>query len=67
MGFDEMKEKLTEGLEKLGGKEDDAIDKAEGFVDEKTGDKYDAQTDKGADMAKEGLDKLPSADDQPPR
>jgi hypothetical protein len=29
MGFDEMKEKLTEGLEKLGGKEDDAIDKAE--------------------------------------
>jgi hypothetical protein len=30
---------------------DDVLDKAEQFIDEKTGDKYDEQTDKARDFA----------------
>ena len=32
-----------------------ALDKAEQFVDDKTGGKYDAQTDKAGDLADEHL------------
>jgi hypothetical protein len=34
---------------------DQALDKAEQFVDDKTGGKYDAQTDKAGDLADEHL------------
>jgi MT0933-like antitoxin protein len=63
MGIDEMKDKLTEGLEKLGGKDEDAVDKAHDFVDERTGDKYDTQTDKAADAAQDALGNLSGGDE----
>jgi hypothetical protein len=45
----------------FGGNKDTAkggIDKAGDVVDDKTGDKYVAQVDKGQDVAKDAVDKL---------
>ena len=61
MGLEEMKDKLSN---MMGGKGDDAVDKAETFVDEKTGDKFDAQTDKAGDMAKDALGGTSAAGDE---
>ena len=36
----------------------EGIDKAEEVIDEKTGGKYDEHTDKGAEAAKDYVDKL---------
>ena len=62
MGLEEMKDKLSDMVGGLGDKAD--VDKAEEFVDEKTGDKFDAQTDKGADMATDALDDLSGTGDE---
>jgi hypothetical protein len=53
----EMKDKATEKAKEsmAGGKGDPAVDKAKDQIDEKTGNKYDEQVDKGAEMAKEKM------------
>jgi hypothetical protein len=50
----EMKDKAKGALDREGG--DEKIDTAADRVNEKTGDKYSEQVDKGADMAKDRFD-----------
>ena len=64
MGFlDDAKDKLTQAVDKAGGKIGGGIDKAKDLIDEKTGHKYDSQLDTGAEKAKDALDGLDGEDD----
>jgi MT0933-like antitoxin protein len=49
--FDRAKDALSGNEDKI----EAAIDKAGDLIDEKTGDKYTEQVDKGQDMAKDAL------------
>ncbi|XVV01326.1 antitoxin [Actinosynnema sp. CA-248983] len=56
--FDEMKDKAKDALGKHGDKADQGIDKAGGFVDEKTGGQHSERIQQGTDKAKEGVRKF---------
>ena len=60
--FDKAKEALGEHSDKVDG----AVDKAGDVVDERTGDKYVGQVDKGQELAKDKLGGYLNADQQPP-
>jgi hypothetical protein len=74
MGFlDDAKEKLNQAKDKVedlvDGHEDQVeggIDKAADFADDKTGGKYDAQIDAGAEKAKDALGVDDAAPPAPP-
>jgi hypothetical protein len=51
--MNEMKDKATDALGKHGDKADQGIDKAQQMVDDRTGNKYSDQIQKGADAAKD--------------
>jgi hypothetical protein len=48
----------------LGDKGEEAVDKGEAFVDEKTGDKFDLQTDKASDMATDAMGNVGGTGDE---
>ncbi|WP_156253189.1 antitoxin [Pseudactinotalea terrae] len=53
MGFDAFKDKISEKVNDVLGDEeqtDNALDRAEGFVNDKTGDKYADKVDQGRDF-----------------
>jgi hypothetical protein len=66
VGFDEIKDKLTDAVKEHGDKIDAGIDKAADFVDEKTGGKYSEHIDAGVDKAKDALDSLSESGDETP-
>ncbi|MEJ2858318.1 MULTISPECIES: antitoxin [unclassified Saccharothrix] len=53
--FDELKDKAKDALGQHGDKAEQGIDKAGGFVDEKTGGQHSERIQQGADKAKEGM------------
>ena len=67
MGFlDDAKKKLEDAVDKHGDKIGQGLDKAAGFVDEKTGGKYHDKIEGGAGKAKDALDKLDGRNDDIP-
>ena len=63
MGFDEIKDKLSDAVKQYGDHIDKGIDKAAEFVDEKTGGKYSEHIDAGVEKAKDALDDLSQSGD----
>lgn len=63
MGFDEIKNKITDAVSEHGDKVEDGIDKAAEFADEKTGGKFSDHIDTGSDKASEFMDKLDGDDE----
>ncbi len=64
MGFlDNAKDKLTDAVDKHGGKIADGLHKAGEAIDDKTGKKYGSQIDSGVDKATDALDGLDGKDD----
>ena len=59
----QIREKAVEAVDKHGDKIAGGIDKAAGFVNDKTGNKYADKTDKAAAKAKEALEKLDGKND----
>jgi hypothetical protein len=55
---EDIKDKVVEAVDEHGPKIGESIDKAAGFVDEKTGHKYSDKIDKATGAVKGGLDKL---------
>jgi ABC-type transporter Mla subunit MlaD len=64
VGFDEIKDKLSDAVKRHGDHIDKGIDKAAEFVDEKTGGKYSEHIDAGVEKAKDALDDLGDAGDE---
>ena len=64
MGFDEIKDKLSDAVKQYGDHIDKGIDKAAEFVDEKTGGKYSEHIDAGVEKAKDALDDLSESGDE---
>ena len=64
MGFDEIKDKLSDAVKRHGDHIDKGIDKAAEFVDEKTGGKYSEHIDAGVEKAKDALDDLSESGDE---
>lgn len=60
---EEIKDKVAEAVDEHGPKIGEGIDKAAGFVDEKTGHKYSDKIDKATGAVKGGLDKLDGKSD----
>jgi hypothetical protein len=60
---DTLKDKAQGAVDQHGDKISDGIDKAAGFVDNKTGGKFGDKTDTAAAKAKDALDKLDGKDD----
>jgi hypothetical protein len=56
--FDELKDKAKDALGQHGDKADEGVDRAGRFVDERTGGQHSEHIQKGADKAKEGLDRF---------
>jgi hypothetical protein len=56
--FKRAKNQAGDLVEEHGDKVDSGIDKAADFVDDKTGGRYSENIDKGADTAKDAIDKL---------
>ena len=63
MGFDEIKDKLSDAVKQHGDHIDKGIDKAAEFIDEKTGGKYSEHIDAGVEKAKDALDDLSQSGD----
>ena len=64
MGFlDRFRRKATDAVDDHGEKVGGGIDKAADVADDKTGGKYSAQIDSGADKAKDTLDSLDGKND----
>ncbi|MBM0127114.1 antitoxin [Pimelobacter simplex] len=66
---DTVTEKVGEAVEKHGDKIESGLDKAAGFVDDKTGGKYHDKIEGATGKAKDALGKLEGDDpgpDQPP-
>ena len=64
MGFlDKLRGKATEAVDKHGDKVGEGIDKAKGFIDDKTGGKLGGKDDAAADQAKDALDNLDGKND----
>ena len=59
----EAKEKVAEAVDQHGPKIGEAVDKAKGFIDEKTGGKLGDKGDAAAEQAKDALDDLDGKDD----
>ena len=66
MGFDEIKDKLSDAVKQHGDRIDKGIDKAAEFVDEKTGGRYSEHIDAGVEKAKDALDSLSESGDEAP-
>lgn len=64
--FDKLKKKATAAVDEHGGQIGQGIDKAAGLADKRTKGKYGGKLDKGADSAKDALDKLDGRDDDIP-
>ena len=64
--FDKVKQQAEKAVDEHGEQISEGIDKAAGFVDDKTKGKYTDTIDKGAGAAKSGLDKLDGKDDDIP-
>jgi MT0933-like antitoxin protein len=60
---DDIKDKVVDAVDEHGPKIGEGIDKAAGFVDEKTGHKYSDKIDKATGVVKGGLDKLDGKSD----
>ncbi|WP_166351525.1 antitoxin [Phytoactinopolyspora limicola] len=67
MGFDKMKDQLSDAMSKNSDKLGDGIDKAADFVDDKTGGKHTDKIDSAADKAKGLLGQDNDDPDQPTR
>ena len=64
MGFlDNAKDKLSKAVDEHGDKIEDGLDKAAGFVDDKTGGKHADKISSATDKAKDALDKLDGKND----
>ena len=64
MGFlDKLKGKATEAVDKHGDKVGDGVDKAKGFIDDRTGGKLGTKGDQGAEKVKDALDGLDGKND----
>ena len=59
----EAKEKVAEAVDQHGPKIGEAVDKAKGLVDEKTGGRFGDKSDAAAERAKDALDNLDGQDD----
>ena len=57
MNFGDLEKKAEQYLDTEQGEKrsDEVLDRAEKFLDERTGDKYDQQIDKGRDLADEHI------------
>lgn len=64
--FDKVKQQAEKVVDEHGQQISEGIDKAAGFVDDKTGGKFTDKIDKGAEAAKTGLDKLDGQQDDIP-
>ena len=64
MGFDEIKDKLSDAVKQHGDNIDKGLDKAAEFIDEKTGGKYSEHIDAGVEKAKDALDDLSESGDE---
>lgn len=64
MGIGGFGDKAKDFLDSEQGEQrsDQALDKAEQFADQKTGDKYDQQIDKGRDLADEHIGRNDTTD-----
>lgn len=62
---DTVADKVGEAVDKHGDKIESGLDKAAGFVDDKTGGKYRDKIENATDKAKDALGKL-DGDDTPP-
>ncbi|RKT56260.1 antitoxin [Saccharothrix australiensis] len=56
--FDELKDKAKDALGQHGDKAQEGVERAGGFVDEKTGGQHSEQIGKGTEKAQEGLRNL---------
>ncbi|MBM7516337.1 antitoxin [Nocardioides nitrophenolicus] len=63
---DTVTEKVGEAVDKHGDKIESGLDKAAGFVDDKTGGKYHDKIENATGKAKDALGKLDDGDDTPP-
>lgn len=60
---EELKGKVADAVDEHGPRIGQGIDKAAGFVDEKTGHKYSDKIDKATGLVKGGLDKIDGKSD----
>ncbi|WP_026875609.1 antitoxin [Jiangella gansuensis] len=58
MGFDEIKNKITDAVSGNADKVGDGVDKATDFIDDKTGGKYSEHLETADDKARDFLDGL---------
>lgn len=65
MGFDEIKDKITDAVSDNSEKIQDGLDKAADFIDDKTGGRFSDQIDTGQEKASEFLDKIDGDDEDP--
>jgi hypothetical protein len=56
--FDELRDKARDALEGHEDQVTDGLDKVGDLVDDKTGNKYGDQIDKGVDLVQDGLNKF---------